>query len=92
MESRLLSVILGQILLPKLPQVFVDLLEVVLLKPIEGSEGEEDIIELLVVLEIAPLELCEMILPHETIENLIHIAVIDGEGQGVMMVAVLGGK
>ena len=81
-----------QVGFPELPQVLVDLFEVVLLQPIEGAEGQQGIVEPLVILEIAPTEVGEMVLLHESIEDLVHVAVIDGERQGVMVATVFCGE
>lgn len=77
---------------PELPQVLVDLFEAILLQPIEGAEGQQCIVESLVILEVAPTEVGEMVLLHESIEDLVHIAVINGERQGVMVATVFCGE
>lgn len=81
-----------QVSLPKLPQVFVNLLEIVFLQPIEGAEGQQGIVEPLVILKVAPTEVGEMILLHKAIEDLVNVAVINGERQRVVVAAILGGE
>lgn len=71
-----------------MPEVLVNLFQIILLQPIKGAESQKDIIEPLVVLEVTPSEGGKVILFHKAVEYLIDIAVIDRERQGIMVAAV----
>lgn len=72
-----LSIVLGEVLLPKLPYVLVDLLQVIFIQAIEGTEINQYPFEFNIVLQITILEIREAITISKITKHLIDVAIIN---------------
>ena len=87
-----LSIVLGEVLLPKLPYVLVDLLQVIFIQSIEGTEINQYPFEFNIVLQITILEIREAITISKITKHLIDVAIINRIIERLVVTAILCGK
>ncbi len=78
-----------EILLSELPDVLINLFQIILFQAVECSEGYQNLFEADIILQIGCTEGCKAILVTEVTQNLSDVTVIDWEVQRLVVTAIL---